>query len=70
MKAEELPKQSALRIDDLDVYNRIVTYEQKCSSASDKFVHKAKWMPMTRRFDVYTKHQQYFQSIRDQALEE
>ena len=27
LNAESLPKQSALRIDDMDVYSRVVTYE-------------------------------------------
>ena len=34
INVESLPKQSALRIDDMDVYNRIVTYEEKCGRAS------------------------------------
>ena len=67
---ESLPKQSALRIDDVDVYNRVVTYEQKCSRAASKFVNKAKWAPLTHRFDVYTRHQQYFQDMREEALAE
>jgi len=54
LNAESIPKHSALRIDDMDVYNRIVTYEDKCGRAAQKFVNKAKWVPMTRRFDVYT----------------
>lgn len=68
VNVESLPKQSALRIDDIDVYNRIVTYEEKCSRGVTKFINKAKWAPLSHRFDVYTRHQQYFQSIREEAL--
>ena len=60
LNVESLPKQSALRIDDMDVYNRIVTYEEKCGKPAQKFVNKCKWAPMSHRFDVYSKHQQYF----------
>lgn len=56
LHAESLPKQSALRIDDMDVYNRIVTYEEKCSRAANKFINKAKWAPLSHRFDAYRKH--------------
>jgi len=56
LHAESLPKQSALRIDDMDVYNRVVTYEEKCSRAANKFINKAKWAPLSHRFDAYRKH--------------
>ena len=55
-----IPKQSALRTDDLDVYNRIVTYEEKCSRGATKLINKAKWAPLSHRFDIYLRHQQYF----------
>jgi len=60
INVESLPKQSALRLDDLDVYNRIVTYEEKCARGATKFINKAKWAPLSHRFDVYTRHHQYF----------
>lgn len=69
INVESIPKQSSLRVDDLDVYNRIVTYEEKCSRATSKFINKAKWAPLSHRFDVYTRHQQYFQSIRKESLD-
>ena len=69
LKVEDIPKQSALRLDDLDVYNRIVTYEEKCSRGANKFINKTKWTPLTHRFDVYMRHQEYFQAHREEALE-
>ena len=64
-----IPKQSALRTDDLDVYNRIVTYEEKCSRGATKLINKAKWAPLSHRFDIYLRHQQYFQAHREEAYE-
>lgn len=57
-----------MRIDDLDVYTRISGYEEKCVRAAEKFVNRAKWAPMTHRFDIYTQTQEYFQSCRNEAL--
>ena len=56
LNVDSLPRQSALRIDDLDVYNRIVTFEEKCGRAATKFVNKAKWAPLSYRFDIYSRH--------------
>lgn len=50
---ESLPKYCSLRVDDLDVYTRIIGYEEKCSRAVEKFVNRAKWAPMSHRFDIY-----------------
>ena len=49
-----LPKYCAPRVDDLDVYTRIVGYEEKCNRASEKFLNRAKWVPMSHRFDIYS----------------
>lgn len=46
LNAEELPKHCAIREDDLDVYTRIVSYEEKCHRAVDRFVNRAKWTAM------------------------
>ena len=48
-----LPKHCSLRIDDIDVYTRIVSYETKCNRAVEKFVQRAKWVPISHRFDVF-----------------
>ena len=53
----------------MDVYNRVQTYEEKCGRGASKFINKAKWAPLTHRFDVYTQHQQYFQSMRKESLD-
>lgn len=53
LNVDALPKQSALRLDDIDVYQRVVLYEEKCHRAANKFVNKSKWAAMTHRFDIY-----------------
>jgi hypothetical protein len=57
---EKLPKYCALRVDDLDVYTRITGYEEKCARAAEKFVNRAKWVPMSHRFEIYSQTQDYF----------
>ena len=59
---EELnPKVSALRIDDIDVYIRVTSYEEKVNRSTDKFINRTKWLPMSHRFDVFKQTQEYFQ---------
>ena len=55
--AELLPKASCLRVDDMDVYTRIVSYNEQVSQPSDKFVQRAKWVPLSHRYDVFTQTQ-------------
>ena len=65
---ENLPKYCSLRVDDLDVYTRITGYEEKCSRAVEKFINRAKWAPMSHRFDIYTQAQEYFQDCRNSHI--
>jgi hypothetical protein len=53
LNAENLPKFSCLRQDDLDVYARITSYLEKIALPTEKFVQRAKWVPMTHRFDIF-----------------
>ena len=66
---EKLHKHSTLRVDDIDVYNRIIGYEERCQSASVKFVNRAKWVAMSHRFDIYIQAQERIQSLRESAIE-
>lgn len=50
---EELKKHCTLRVDDIDVYNRIVSYEDQCNKPAEKFINRAKWVPLSHRFDIY-----------------
>ena len=54
MDAEERArKYCSLRVDDIEIYSRIVGYESNCNKLVEKFVNRAKWVPMTHRFDIY-----------------
>ena len=54
LNAHKIPKHCALRIDDIDIYQRIVSYEERCKSSAAKFIQRTKWVPLAHRFDVYT----------------
>lgn len=45
---------SSLRVDDIDIYTRIVSYESACNRPVQKFVNRAKWVPLSHRFEVYS----------------
>jgi hypothetical protein len=51
---ERLIKSSSLRIDDIDVYWRVVGYETKCNKGLDAFVQRSKWAASAHRFDIYS----------------
>lgn len=65
----QLPKSCSLRIDDIEVYSRIIAYETKCNRAIQKFVQRAKWVPLSQRFEIYTQTQEYFQKRRQQYVD-
>ena len=69
LNAESLPKQCSLRIDDIDIYQRIVGYEEKCNRSAEKFINRTKWVPMAHRFDVFTQTQEYFQEHRLESID-
>ena len=51
---------SVLRLDDIDVYLRQITYEEKISRSAERFMHRAKWLPLSHRFEIYKKSVFYF----------
>lgn len=53
-----------LRLDDIDVYLRQITYEEKISRTAERFIQKAKWLPLSHRFELYKKSVFYFQQLR------
>ena len=56
---DEKPPSSTLRADDIDVYLRLITYEEKITRLADVFVNKAKWVPLTKRYDIYKQSIEY-----------
>jgi hypothetical protein len=62
------PPLSALRADDIDVYLRLVTYEDKIMRKADRFIQRAKWVPMAHRFHAYQNSIKYFQDTRSRSM--
>lgn len=64
------PPLSALRSDDIDVYFRAVTYEERATRGAERFIQRVKWLPLSSRFEVYAASMQYFQECRSKSLTE
>lgn len=47
-------KHSSLRIDDIDIFTRLSSYETICNRPIEKFINRAKWVPLNHRSDVYS----------------
>ena len=52
-REDKLHQASSLRVDDIDVYLRIVTYEEKINKQANKFIQRMKWLPLSHRFEVF-----------------
>jgi hypothetical protein len=48
-----MQKHCSLRVDDIDVYTRIVGYEAACNRLAETFVNRAKWLALSHRYEVY-----------------
>lgn len=59
---------STLRVDDIDVYTRLVTYREKLNIDADKFIDRIKWTPISNRFDIYSDSIQEFQDFRNDNI--
>ena len=44
---------SIIRRDDIEVYLRSVTYDQRVNALMSKFLARIKWLPLYRRFDIF-----------------
>lgn len=52
-KEDKMFAASCLRIDDLDVYMRVSTYEEKINKTAETFIHNVKWLPLSQRFEIF-----------------
>jgi hypothetical protein len=48
---------------------RIVNYEAACNKPLERFLNRAKWVPLTHRFDVYSQSQERIQNFKRAHLE-
>jgi|LauGreDrversion4_2_1035121.scaffolds.fasta_scaffold346694_2 hypothetical protein len=49
----DLPPQSLIREDDIEVYMRGVTYRNKINKVVNKFMSRMKWVPLRNRYDIF-----------------
>ena len=64
------PPLSALRADDIDVFLRLAVYEEKTTRKAERFIQRAKWVPLSHRFDIYQDSVEYFQQLRNSSIKE
>ena len=67
---KDKPPLSALRADDIDVYLRCITYEEKITRWVEKILAKAKWLPLTHRFEIYSASIEEFQNVKNNSIKE
>ena len=53
VEIKDIPPQSAIRSDDLEVYMRHTAYSLKINKLVNKFIARLKWVALTQRFDIY-----------------
>jgi hypothetical protein len=70
VEIKDLPAQSAIRSDDIEVYTRHVAYSGKINKVVNKFMSKLKWMPMCSRFDIFEAMINQYFFIRDENLKD
>jgi hypothetical protein len=66
----DLPPQSLLREDDFEVYFRQTTYRNKVTKAVNKFLSRAKWIPATKKFDIYQNALKRYFDLKKQNIED
>jgi hypothetical protein len=49
----DLPPQSLVREDDIEVYLRATSYRNKVSRVVDKYISRLKWFPMQHRYSIF-----------------
>ena len=50
---KKLCQQEDAKIDDIDVYLRLVTYEERITRNTEKFIQRVKLTPLSHRFEIY-----------------
>lgn len=60
---------STLRIDDIDVYLRLMTYEQRIFKNAERLIQRLKLVPMRHRFEIFTSAQDYLRTLKAESLD-
>jgi len=53
VEMKDLPPQSVIRKDDIEVYLRHTVYSLKINKLVNKFMSAQKWVPLTNRFEIF-----------------
>jgi hypothetical protein len=62
----DLPPQSLIREDDVEVYMRGVSYRQKLTSVANKFISRLKWLPWLEKQTIFEQSiEQHFKLKQD-----
>jgi hypothetical protein len=59
---------SIIRQDDVEVYMRQVAYDQKVNRLMSKFLARLKWLPLYRRFEIWTDAVEAYNKIKEANL--
>lgn len=55
LEIKDLPPHSSIREDDIEVYLRHITYSEKINKMVNKWLARLKWMPLSKRFEIFDK---------------
>lgn len=59
---------SIIRQDDIEIYLRSVTYDQRINRLMSKFLVRLKWLPLYRRFEIWTDAVESYNKIREDNI--
>jgi len=68
VEIKDLPAQSCIRADDMEVYLRSTTYTGKVTKMVNKFLARLKWLPLARRFDIFDCMVKKYKDIRAENI--
>jgi hypothetical protein len=52
---KDMPGQSLIKEDDVEIFLRATTYRNKVSKVVNKFLSRLKWLPLQHRYDIFEK---------------
>ena len=69
VEIKDLPAQSCIRSDDIETYMRHITYDNKINKLVNKFIARLKWLPLSRRYDVFESVVHKYFAIREENIQ-
>ena len=65
----DMPGQSMIREDDVEIFLRATTYRNKVSKVINKFLSRLKWLPLQHRWDIFEKSHRAFKVQKELNIE-